>query len=166
MRFSKVQQPLNGNGETKSLEQFNRSLHFGQFTPRFSMQYLSSHNQLFYASVSKGYKAGGFNVSFLNNDDYLYSPEYNWNYEIGTKLSFLNNRLSADLSLFYIDWRNQQITNTIPTVGNVIRNAGRSRNKGIEASFQARPTKSWMMYMNYGYTDARFVHYQKKNAVS
>lgn len=160
--FSKVQQPLNGNGETKSLEQFNRSLHFGQFTPRFSMQYLSSHNQLFYASVSKGYKAGGFNVSFLNNDDYLYSPEYNWNYEIGTKLSFLNNRLSADLSLFYIDWRNQQITNTIPTVGNVIRNAGRSRNKGIEASFQARPTKSWMMYMNYGYTDARFVHYQKE----
>ena len=105
--FSKVQQPLNGNGETKSLEQFNRSLHFGQFTPKFSMQYLSSHNQLFYASVSKGYKAGGFNVSFLNNDDYLYSPEYNWNYEIGTKLSFLNNRLSADLSLFYIDWRNQ-----------------------------------------------------------
>ncbi len=160
--FSKVQQPLDGKGEIKSLRQLDRSLHFSQFTPKFSLQYLSSRNQLLYASVSRGYKTGGFNVSFLNDDEYLYSPEYNWNYEIGVKLFFLNGRLTTDLGLFYIDWRNQQITNTIPAVGNIIRNTGRSRNKGVEISLQARPANSWVVYMNYGYTDARFVHYKKE----
>ncbi|MEG0456476.1 MAG: TonB-dependent receptor, partial [Bacteroides sp.] len=160
--FSKVQQPLEGKGETKSLADFDRSLHFSQFTPKFSLQYLSSHQQLLYASVARGYKTGGFNVSIQNDADYLYSPEYNWNYEIGAKLSFLNDKLIADLGLFYIDWRNQQITNTIPNVGNIIRNAGRSHNKGVEVSLQARPAESLVIHLNYGYTDARFIRYEKE----
>ncbi|WP_042368980.1 TonB-dependent receptor [Bacteroides neonati] len=160
--FSKVRQPLEGKGATKSLGQFDRSLHFSQFTPKFSLQYLSSHQQLLYASVARGYKTGGFNVSIQNDADYLYSPEYNWNYEIGAKLSFLNDKLIADLGLFYIDWRNQQITNTIPDLGNIIRNAGRSHNKGVEVSLQARPAESLVIHLNYGYTDARFIRYEKE----
>ena len=164
MDFSKVQQPLEGDGETKSLVNFDRSLHFNQFTPKVSLQYLSSHKQLLYASVTRGYKTGGFNVSIQNDGDYTYAPEYNWNYEIGAKLSFLNDKLIADLGLFYIDWRNQQITNTIPNVGNVIRNAGRSHNKGVEVSLQARPVESLVLQLNYGYTDARFIHYEKEES--
>lgn len=160
--FSKVEQPLDGSDNELSLGAFDRALHFSQFTPKFTLQYQTPRQQLIYASVARGYKTGGFNVSFLDAADYLYAPEYNWSYELGTKLSLLDKRWTADVGLFYIDWRNQQITNTIPTVGNVIRNAGRSRNKGVELSLQTRPTNAWLLALNYGYTDARFVEYEKE----
>ena len=93
-----------------------------------------SANKMVYASIARGYKAGGYNVTSTTQKLPAYDPEYNWNYELGAKLAFLNGTLQTGMSLFYIDWKHQQVTTTVPGVGNIINNAGHSNSKGFELS--------------------------------
>lgn len=145
----------------KHVSDFSSDLHFNQLTPKFSIQYKSTKDQLFYASITRGYKAGGFNQTFQTDEERTYDPEYNWNYEVGTKLITTDRRYSAELSLYYIDWRHQQVNRTVPGVGNVLTNAGHSDSKGLELSLTARPVHALLLSMNYGYTYARFLDYKK-----
>lgn len=145
---------------------YNSKLNFTQLTPKFSIEYLTTEEQLFYVSVTRSYKTGGFNSTFLQDDERTYDPEYNWNYEVGTKTSFFDHALQMELTLFYVDWRHQQITQTVPGVGNITRNAGHSDSKGVELSLIARPVQPLTLRLSYGYTYARFLDYQKSETVS
>ena len=145
---------------------YNSSLNFTQLTPKFTLQYLTSENNLYYASVTRGYKTGGFNSTFLQDDERTFDPEYNWNYEVGLKTSILDRALQAELALFYVDWRNQQITQTVPGVGNITRNAGHSDSKGVELGLTARPIQPLTFRLSYGYTYARFLDYKRSETVS
>ncbi|MDR0892926.1 MAG: TonB-dependent receptor [Mediterranea sp.] len=138
-------------------------LSFSQLTPKLTLQYRLPADGQLYATVARGYKTGGFNNAFASDDENTrtFKPEYNWNYEIGAKLTAFNHRLSAEVALFYIDWRHQQIPQYIPGVGNVQRNAGHSESKGGEVSLQYRPTSQLRIGLNYGYTYARFLNYRK-----
>jgi outer membrane receptor protein involved in Fe transport len=141
---------------------FYSQLKFGQITPKSSLQYTFSPSQIVFISVSKGYKTGGFNTSFEREEDRSFDPEYSWNYEIGTKGQFLQHRIQSEISLFYIDWKNQQIYQTLPSgIGAMLKNAGRSESKGIEISLQGEATKSINVMANYGYTYAVFKEYNK-----
>ena len=113
----------------------------------------------------KNYKAGGYNVTSTTQRLPAYDPEYNWNYEIGAKLAFLNGTLQTEMSLFYIDWKHQQVTTTVPGVGNIINNAGHSNSKGFELSATYRPITSLELQANYGYTYAQFLYYKKSATV-
>lgn len=145
---------------------YNSKLNFTQLTPKFTLEYYTTGQQLYYASVTRGYKTGGFNSTFMQDDERTFDPEYNWNYEIGFKNSFFDHALQTELTLFYVDWRHQQITQTIPGVGNITRNAGHSDSKGIELSVMARPVQPLVFHLTYGYTYARFLDYQRSEALS
>lgn len=56
---------------------YNSKLNFTQLTPKFSIEYLTTEDQLFYVSVTRSYKTGGFNSTFLQDDERTYDPEYN-----------------------------------------------------------------------------------------
>ena len=116
---------------------------------------------MLFANITKGYKGGGFNATIPTDEDRTYDPEHNWNYEIGAKLSNASRTFSGELTLFYIDWKNQHITQTVPGVGNVINNAGHSNSKGVELSLTYRPITDFTIQANYGYTYAQFLDYQK-----
>lgn len=137
---------------------------FIQLTPKASLRYSFNHQNMIYTTVTKGYKTGGFNTSFSTSDEQSFSPEYSWNYEIGAKCSFFNNRLLADVSLFYIDWKNQQVSQPVTqgekTIGSMLRNAGKSSSKGVELSLIAKVCKELNLQMNYGYTDAQYTTYK------
>lgn len=135
-----------------------KNLRFDRFTPKFSIQYTCPGFQMVYASVAKGFKAGGFNTTVKEDDPttFTFDPEDSWNYELGVKTDLLNHKLFADVALFYIDWRNQQLAQTIPGVGNIIRNMGQSVSKGVEASVTYKPIKQLQVQVNYGYTYAKY----------
>ena len=78
-------------------------LSFSQLTPKVTLQYTFPSSQMIYASVLKGYKTGGFNTSFERDEDRSFEPEYSWNYEVGAKGRFWQNRIHAELCFFYID---------------------------------------------------------------
>ena len=152
-------QPLGGD--------FSSKLSFNQFTPKFTLQYTLPSSQMLYASITRGYKTGGFNTSFERDEDRSFKPEYSWNYEIGAKGRFLENRIRAELCFFLIDWKNQQIYQMLPSgIGQMLKNAGHSQSKGIELSLQGNLWKNFSMQANWGLTHATFLDYVQSATVN
>ena len=147
-------------------DSFESTKDFTQVTPKFTLQYRTTEDNLYYVSVTRGYKPGGFNKSFSTRDERSYNPEYSWNYEVGASINLLNNLLTVSADLFYIDWRHMQITSTIQGVGNITTNAGHTDSKGAELNIVARPLKGLQLTANYGYTYARFLSYVKSEKVN
>lgn len=128
-----------------------------QITPKFTLKYQFTPFRMIYATVAKGYKAGGFNAVRETDADYTYKPEHTWNYELGTKWSFLKGLLAFEASAFYIDWQHQQLSVTVPALGNVVRNVGHSNSKGFELALNATPLPSLSLQASYGYTYAKML---------
>ncbi len=160
-------------------ERGNLSRNFFNVMPNikalYSLNELGSSN--IYASVAKGYKAGGFNIQMFSDilqqrlmlemglaqkydvDEVVgYDPESSWNFELGTHLTFLNGNLTLEAAAFYIDCRNQQLT-MFPegsTTGRIMTNAGKTRSFGVELSMNYSPITNLNINVSYGYTNAKF----------
>lgn len=133
---------------------------YSQFTPKLSLQYTFTNDELVYASVTKGYKAGGFNSTSRFDDAMTFEPEHSWSYEIGTKASCLDKLVYTDISLFYIRWNDQQVSQSQPDGrGYILRNAGKSESKGVEITTHINPIRDLSLQLNYGYTHAKFKEY-------
>ena len=137
--------------------------HFSQWVPKVSVQYLFPNRGLMYASVSKGYKTGGFNTSFNQEHEKYFSPESSWNYELGIKHPFWDQKFSAEAALFWIDWTDQQVQQKVDAGGFMTRNAGKSVSKGAEFSMQCKPLSGLSVQINYGYTHAKFKRYRQSS---
>lgn len=87
-----------------------------------------------------------------------YKPEQSWNYEIGFRTNLWQHRITADLALFYIDCRDQQVS-CVSGYGRITRNSGRTRSFGLEASVQAMPVDDLRLSASYGFTHATFLQY-------
>lgn len=83
------------------------SLGFNNTSWKAGLEYDVSTKSLLYANVRTGFKAGGLAPALPPN---TYKPEKLTAYEIGSKNRFLNNRLQANLELFYWDYKDQQIS--------------------------------------------------------
>lgn len=158
----------NKYNEKESLKaNFDSKQTFAQWTPKASLQYNLNPSSMLYTTISKGYKAGGFNTSFEKEEDRAFEPEYSWNYEVGSKLSTTNSVLHGSLTLFYIDWKNQQIYQSLPGgTGAMLKNAGKSASKGIELSIQTNPIERLGLQFNYGYTHATFKEYTRSSTLN
>lgn len=133
-----------------------------QILPKLSISYQVNPNITTYFSLSKGYKAGGFNSTFERNEDISFNPESSINYEIGFKSLFLDNKVSANMSLFYIDWRNQQVYQPVPSGrGAMLKNAGKTISQGVELSLRAIPSSQLQFWLNTGFNEVKFARYIK-----
>ena len=167
LKYLRESYQLSTDGARTEVKDVNSSLHFNQITPKFALQYQDErNNNSYYFSVTRGYKAGGFNQTFQKDEETSFGPEYNWNYELGGKVHLLKDKLYAEAALYYIDWRQQQVNQTVPGVGNVIHNAGHSSSKGFELALNSSPLKNLSIALSYGYTYAKFIEYQKSATLS
>ena len=131
----------------------------------------------FYSSISRSYKAGGFNADErVSAQDRLYEPEYNWNYELGIKGKVETpDGTSGNLSLtfFYMQREDAQVSdfsvlNRQDGSGavefiDVIGNADTGINKGMEIQTQWQLNDKLRANVNVGYLDATFGNYQLAN---
>ena len=167
LKYLRETYQLSTDGARTEVKNVNSSLHFNQITPKFALQYQDErNNNSYYFSVTRGYKAGGFNQTFQKEEETSFGPEYNWNYELGGKVHLLKDKLYAEAALYYIDWRQQQVNQTVPGVGNVIHNAGHSSSKGFELALNSSPLKNLSIALSYGYSYAKFIEYQKSATLS
>lgn len=152
---------------------------FREFLPTFSVTF-NHNNSAFFAQVSRGYKAGGFNTQMFSQilqtkmmsvmgvppeidvDGIVsYLPETSWNYEVGGHFYMDRGRAYATFSAFYIDLRDQQVT-VFPegtTTGRMTTNAGRTRSLGAELTLRYNPTPKWVFNVAYGFNRATFRHF-------
>lgn len=137
---------------------------FSNFSWTGSVSYRFAPRNQIYATVARGWKAGGFSrFPGSVNAALPYDSETSTNYELGLKSSWLDNRLVANLAAFYIDIKGQQLSTVVPDPNGIpvstIANAGRSRSKGFEAEITARPVDRLTLAFNASYTHGRFTKF-------
>lgn len=131
-------QILVGNSTQK--EDVQSSMADFEILPKFALQYNISSSITPYATIAKGYNAGGFNSTFEREEDRSFKAERSWNYEAGLKARFFSNKLFTNLAFFTIDWTDQQIYQPVPSgQGSMLKNAGKSESKGFELEIKAVP---------------------------
>lgn len=129
---------------------------FSEVSPNASASYQLAPDKLAYATVARGYKAGGFNAASPAGTE-RFSKEYSWNYEAGYKTSWLNNRLRANVAAFYTRWNDMQLNVPAPTPGQFyIANVGAASTKGVEVELLARPMAGWDIFASAGQLSAKF----------
>ncbi len=128
----------------------------------FNPKYKFSDHAMIYARVASGYRPGGPNVVALDPvtgaplAPATFAADKLWSYAVGLKGAIADNKLSLDLSVFYIDWKDMQI-NAVRNGLGVLVNAGKARSQGIEATAQLRPVEGLNLGANFSYTDAKLV---------
>jgi outer membrane receptor protein involved in Fe transport len=176
----------------------SRQKTYTQLLPKFALTYSFDENiGNVYALVSKGYRAGGYNIQMFSDvlqtelnayqqnamrgdydvehttQDYdnieetiSYKPEESWNYEVGTHLNLFDSQLHFDLAIFYMQIRNQQLSQMIPgsNYGRMMVNAGKSHSCGLETTLRGRFLDNALDWgIAYGFTNAKFDDYEALN---
>ncbi len=123
-----------------------------------------------YASVATGYKAGGFNGSFLSESQAQalqqlapIKPEHVLTYELGLKSSFFDNRLIVDGSAFYNQYRDMQVFALVVGPGglpnNLLTNALQAHTEGVDLSVTGKPIDSLTLNVQLGFLNTRLDKY-------
>ena len=95
-----------------------------------------------------------------------YKPEESWNYEVGTHLNLFDSQVHFDLAIFYMQIRNQQLSQMIPgsNYGRMMVNAGKSHSCGLETTLRGRAFDNALDWgVTYGFTNSKFDEYEALN---
>ena len=134
---------------------------FDSTSPRLTATYKLTPDSMVYANVALGNKPGVINTDPRFPPELRFADEEEaWSYELGTKHTLLEDRLTLNAAVYFIDWTDQQLTGTFsfPTGGtqSFIFNAGKSEVKGVELELQTVISENFNVGLTYAYTDAEF----------
>ncbi|MHA6288162.1 TonB-dependent receptor [Maricaulis sp. CAU 1757] len=127
---------------------------------KFNAAWRFSDQDMFYATISEGYRRGGSNAVPLSG---LYAEDPRWqfytadsvvNYEVGLKGS-RSSGLTYDVSLFYVDWEDPQFNTSTTNWGFfAVQNGGAARSYGLEATVDGYVGNAWHYSLGYAYINA------------
>lgn len=142
---------------------------FRKLTWRFALDQRLTPDVLAYASVNRGFKAGQFNVGAMctinpvgtpcpaANIASPVKPEVLDSYEAGIKSELFDRKLRLNLSTFYYDYKNLQVSALVgsPSV-TLLTNAARARLYGGEVEAVAAVTRTLTLNANVGVLSAKY----------
>jgi iron complex outermembrane receptor protein len=130
---------------------------FSSVSPQFAFAYRVKPEHTAYASIARGYKAGGFNPAAIAGSE-AYGEEHAWHFETGVKSTLSGGKVSANAALFFINWDDLQLNVPNPSVPGqfYIANVGSAHSRGFEFDVTARPHQSVDVFAALGFTSARF----------
>jgi outer membrane receptor protein involved in Fe transport len=116
-----------------------------------------------FITLSRGYKAGGFNLGLVPDDRREFGAEQMWNLEAGIKSSWLDRHLQVNASLFHSRRDDQQVRTSFQLDPGdpasfvfFTDNAAEGETLGLEAEFRWFPNEAWELYATLGLLDATF----------
>jgi iron complex outermembrane recepter protein len=136
--------------------------YFRKATGKAALDWQVNQDQLLYATVSTGFRSGGFNGFQLIETLRTFQPEEVTAYEVGSKNRFLANRLQLNLAAFRNDYTNLQEQRQVPvgqTTISTIFNAAKARSQGLEAEVQWRATKATSLGGTLSLLDAKYTSF-------
>jgi iron complex outermembrane receptor protein len=135
----------------------NTEKSFSNVSPQVAVAYRVKPDAMAYFSVTGGFKAGGFNPASPAGSE-AYDEEKTWNVEGGLKSAWAGRRVTANLAVFSIDWKDLQLN--LPNVqvpGQFyISNVGKARSSGAEFELNAIARQGYSVFATVGVTRARF----------
>ena len=126
-----------------------------------------SPQQRSYLTLSRGFRAGGFNIgASLPVDRRQYQPEYLWNLEAGHKRRSADGRWEIEADVFYMRRVNEQVSSSVQTDPSdpltfqfYTANAARGENYGLEAQGSWRLSSAWRLSGTLGLLGSRYLDF-------
>lgn len=165
--------PLTGGTARAPLVQntdYRNKSDFSDLSPKISLSYDLSDELTGYASYSRGFKSGGFDMrgdaSLTPNTVEGYAPETVDSYEVGLKGSAFDGRFSFSSALFYNEYQDQQVTTQVPagaSIASFVDNVGQSTIYGAELEGAVFLTDNLTANFAVGYLEAEFDEFIRFN---
>jgi iron complex outermembrane recepter protein len=133
----------------------DRAKRFNSFTPRVALDYQATPDLLLYASWSKGFKSGTYNLGSLQPP---VQPEKISAFEGGIKSRLFERRLRFNVAGFYYAYKDLQIGKVV-NAQPLLENAATATIYGLEAELQAQVTPRFEINANGSWLHARFDRY-------
>jgi outer membrane receptor protein involved in Fe transport len=136
-------------------------------TQKYLLKYQATPDNMIYAQAAQGYRNGGPTGGFpqaacaadlaaigLTTVPNQYGPDSLWNYEVGSKNTLMNGRMTLNGSVFYIDWSNMQTAVALSCGFGLTINAGKAVSKGAEIETSINPIEGLTLNGAVSYVDA------------
>ena len=121
------------------------------FNPSFKF----NDDLMAYVRVASGFRPGGANVGVPPGlgAPLSFAPDKLTSYELGFKSTLLDRSMVFDADVFYIDWKQIQLTST---AGGFVflGNGGKAKSQGVEANWKYEPARGLVLSANASWTDA------------
>ncbi|MFC7050043.1 TonB-dependent receptor [Emcibacter nanhaiensis] len=132
---------------------------------KFGLDYAVNDDMLLYATVSRGFKSGGFNGANSNTTQQLkaYGAEEVTSYEAGLKSTLLEGAMQLNLSGFYYDYKNKQEQDRAVTFVGLISgltNVPKSEIYGAELDLQWMPADGWYVTFGAAYLKSKILEWE------
>ncbi len=137
-------------------------------TPKVQVDYHINPDVMLYTTAAKGFRPGGLVPSVPEalcgtqlppgvtvDQTRAFKSDSLWNYELGLKSSWFDNRLTVDAAAFYVDWKNIQQWILLGCGFQYRANAGAATSKGGEIELNARPLQPLQVSLGIGYQNAK-----------
>ncbi len=139
--------------------------------PKFQADYQLNPDAMVYATAAKGFRPGGLvptvpsaealgcpaqlaALGLTTQQTHKFQSDSLWNYELGTKTAWLDNRLTVNADVFYIDWKDIQQQILLGCGFQFRTNAGAAKSEGTELEVHARPLRGLDLSGGVGYQHA------------
>jgi outer membrane receptor protein involved in Fe transport len=116
-----------------------------------------------FATLSRGYKGGGFNLGFVPPGRREFEQESMWNAEVGIKSSLAEDQILLSASVFYNSRDDQQVETSFQLIPNdpasfvfFTDNAAKGKTTGLEAEVRWFASEALEVYANIGLLNAEF----------
>tara|TARA_R110002049_G_scaffold49267_3_gene141152 strand:- start:3252 stop:5612 length:2361 start_codon:yes stop_codon:yes gene_type:complete len=116
-----------------------------------------------YLRYASGYKSGGYFSRASIQYQEPFDDETLDSYELGMKSQWLDNRLRANVAVFYSEYDGLQISQFVPGLGgaeSVLSNAGKANYSGAEIELLAVPVVGLTLNLSYGWLDPQYDEYE------
>jgi iron complex outermembrane receptor protein len=139
-------------------------------SPRLAATFALSDDVNLYGTIAKGWKSGGINLELTTPDDpvNIFDEETLWNYELGVKSNFLDNRVRTSLALFHIKWEDVQVnaSRLIIEDGELrsvqgVSNGAKATSQGVEFELEALLMSQLVVGLNAGYLDSEWDDFEE-----
>jgi iron complex outermembrane receptor protein len=164
IRYSRDRKTIDNAGGSNigdavlSAFQYHDSSVVTAWTPKFGLEFPLHEETLAYASITRGFKSGGFNIS-ATSAGRGFAPEWAWTYEGGVKSSVLSQRVTLNGALYFTDYTDLQVQTPIRPGVVDIANAATATIRGVEVEGQAHPATAWTVGGHLAWLDARYDRY-------
>ncbi len=130
----------------------HHSSYGSEWIPSLGFAYLINGLTTWKATVSKGFRSPTMREMFLWNSNPDLEPESVWNYETGITKTFANQKMQAELTVFWVEGDNSIV---YVSASEGYTNTGEISNKGIEFALNAEPAKNLKLNATYSYTNMK-----------
>lgn len=130
-----------------------------QVSPKLALQHTWEDGTMAYASISEGYRAGGFNA-FAPAAYREYEPEKVLSFELGAKGRMLDGRLQYNAALYAMNIRQMQVQQMALPGQVFITNAAAGRSVGAEFDVHYRLLPGWELQAGLALNRSQFRQFQ------